>query len=62
MKPNTTKDYQEDIVKHLRHENALPKVLSDMKYGRLAIMQAMTRAADEIESLRKQLKQAKRKS
>ena len=48
--------YHEDILKHLRDTNSIPKVINITRDYLIAIEQAMANAADEIEKLRKENK------
>lgn len=58
----TDEKYEEDILKHLKYVNAIPKAIRDMSCNLNSMMQAIARAAHEIEKLRKENKFLKQKN
>lgn len=48
------KTYEDDILNHLRYQNCIPAAIREAQELAEAIRQAVCRAADEIEKLRKE--------
>lgn len=51
---NTTPQYKEDILEMLRHQNCVPAMFLTIGAYWDGLKQAVSRAADEIERLRKE--------
>jgi thiamine kinase-like enzyme len=52
--------YKEDILHQLLHEDGTPAAIILIKHYLATIQQTMSRSTDEIESLRKEIKELKR--
>ena len=50
-----------DIYKILRHHNKAPKILREMEDTKITLGQILANAADEIENLRGQIKELKKR-